>query len=618
MSIPTTIQFRCRKCGKKIKMTAWESINTEIPNAAHDIITRELFAFTCPRCKCKDHVEYDVLYNDMEHDMMIQVLHNLDSTNLSGIGNLYAQMSTISGSAFRIVQDTIALAEKATALEHGRDDRIIELCKYFCFTVFLQRDHPDLLLDRAIYAFNEEKKIDYCSFYGKNGEHLIAPFDETLTKLYNSLCQIFLPAVNDECKGQYVFDYKWAEDFALTHEYLFPKETDSNDFESDESDQLDDESFYENAEEVYIDLYTEEEHQLLQPLLDALLQIPPDFNYVDQQIEAKQISPRLVTKLGYDYVSALHIESCNERQSGDKIDDSTWEEISLIPGKHSSYLYEVMDMLLEFGLDPNYYETGDNGYFLMDRITCISNGFAAPDTLALLLEHGGDSNTVVDGWNLYDHVFNNLSFSICTDDYDRRTHWYNQSLAHCWFVLLGYGCCGSQDHGQPLEFRVRDSSGKDGYFDLENLKKHKNYTIALTHAEAGGGSTGLSIVDKRTCWEVARLRKDIAPVDLYKDAINDVVIKGEIAENPEFQRTQSGISVTTFNVRLFDIFNRAEKTDIIECVAWRSLAEEVNASIKTGDVVVIKGYINVLVLEDRNGNSRKSYDITCNDVIKVE
>ena len=62
MSIPIDIKFRCRNCGKKITMEAWESINTQIPNVAHDIMTGELFAFTCPRCKCQDYVEYDMLY----------------------------------------------------------------------------------------------------------------------------------------------------------------------------------------------------------------------------------------------------------------------------------------------------------------------------------------------------------------------------------------------------------------------------------------------------------------------------------------------------------------------------------------------------------------------------
>ncbi len=615
MSIPSTVQFRCRKCGKKIKMTAWESINTDTPNVVQKIMTRELFAFTCPRCNCKDHVEYDVLYNDMNHNIMIQVLHNLDATNISKIGDLYAQMSAISGSAFRIVPDTIALAEKVTALEHGRDDRILELCKHTCFTVFIQRDNPDFHLRRAIYAFNEEKNIDYLSFWGEKGEHLIAPFDEPLTKLYDSLLKIFLFIINDESQGQYVFDYKWAADFISAHEHLFSEEAGSNAYESEESDPFEDEDF---LEDEHIDPYSEEEHQLLQPLLDALLQIPPDYNFVDQQIEAKQISPRLVTKLGYDYVSTLHIESCDERNDGDRVDDSTWEELSLTAGKHSTYLYEVMDMLLEFGLDPNYYESGDSSYFLMDRVTCISNGFVAPDTLALLIEHGGNSDTIVDGWNLYDHVYNNLSFSICCDDDDRRTHWYNLSLAHCWFVLLGYGCCGSHDNGNPLEFRIRDCNGKDGYFDLENLRNHRNYTLAMTHADADGGLTGLSIIDKRNCWEVARLRKDIAPVDIYKKAINSVIIKGEVVTDPDFRRTQSGVSVVTFSVRIFDIFNRSDNADVIECVAWRSLAEKVNDSIKKNDTVVVKGFISIWFGEGSDGNRRKNVDINCDDVEIVD
>ena len=619
MSIPVDIKFRCRNCGKKITMEAWESINTEIPNVAHDIMTGELFAFTCPRCKCQDYVEYDMLYNDMNHNIMIQVLHDPDEITLAETKRVFSNMSTLAESDFRIVPNMNALSEKVTALEFGKDDRIVEICKYLCFVVFLQPQKPDFKLKRALYRADLEKNEDFFSFYGEAGEHMISPFDEPLTKLYNSAERLCLPAIMEECKGQYVFDYAWAENFVMTHGYLFDEDAAENTDEeaANNAGGIEDEDYWEEDADDYVDPYTEEEHQLIQPLLDALLQIPPDFNYVDQQIEEKQLSPRLVTKLGYDYLSALHIEEC-ENRGLDDTRDTTWEEVTKLPDKHSTYMYEVIDMLLEFGLDPNYYETGKRGFFLMVLVTCISNGFVAPDTLALLLEHGGNSDTIVDGWNLYDHVYNDLSFSMMCDNYERSTHLHNHSLAHCWFVLLGYGCYGTHDNGHPLEFRVRDSEGEDGYFDLKKLKNHRNYTLAKTQADNDGSPSTLSIIDKRTCWEVAREQKEITPVNIYKEVINTVTIKGTIILNPSV--TESG-KTAIFSVDVFQnpvIVRNPDNKNVIFCIAYDETAAKVSQELSAGDIVVVSGRIINQRQQAKDGTWRSSIQIRCDEVMKVE
>lgn len=615
MSIPIDIKFRCRNCGKKITMEAWESINTQIPNVAHDIMTGELFAFTCPRCKCQDYVEYDMLYNDMNHDMMIQVLHDYDQKTLEETKKVFSRMGALAESDFRIVPNMNALSEKVTALEFGKDDRIVEICKYLCFTVFIRPKKPDFKLKRAVYRADLDKNEDFFSFYGEAGEHMISPFDEPLTKLYDAATRTFLPAIIEACKNQYIFDYAWAESFIMTHSHLLDEDNAEDTVEAPEnSENIDD---WNDEADDYVDPYTEEEHQLIQPLLDALLQIPPDFNFVDQQIEEKQLSPRLVTKLGYDYLSALHIEECENRWTDDT-KDTTWEEVTKIPDKHSTYMYEVIDMLLEFGLDPNYYETGENGFFLMDLVTCISNGFVAPDTLALLLEHGGNSDTVVDGWNLYDHVYNNLNIYFCHDDYTRSTHWGNHSLAHCWFVLMGYGCCGTYGNGQPLEFRVRDCNGKDGYFDLENLKNHRNYTLAKTQVDNDGSPATLSIIDKRTCWEVAREQKEIAPVNIYKNVINSVTIKGKLILNPGVSHTGT---IATFSVDVFQnpvIVKNPDNMNVVFCVAYNDIATQVSKELSEGDVVVVSGKIINQRYQANDGSWRSGIQIRCEEVIKVK
>ena len=71
MSIPTKQTVPCPKCGKEIEFTLWQSINNEIPTAMEDVISGKLFEIECKHCGLKTNVNYPILVNDMEHNVMV-------------------------------------------------------------------------------------------------------------------------------------------------------------------------------------------------------------------------------------------------------------------------------------------------------------------------------------------------------------------------------------------------------------------------------------------------------------------------------------------------------------------------------------------------------------------
>ena len=54
--------------------------------------------------------------------------------------------------------------------------------------------------------------------------------------------------------------------------------------------------------------------------------------------------------------------------------------------------------------------------------------------------------------------------------------------------------------------------------------------------------------------------------------MNKFILKGRLTNNPDLKQTPNGVSVTKFTVAVNRRFDR-EKTDFINCEAWRNTAE---------------------------------------------
>ena len=97
-------------------------------------------------------------------------------------------------------------------------------------------------------------------------------------------------------------------------------------------------------------------------LLEMLKEIPPDFRRIRTELENGHYSPEEVSYAGTRFVSnecALeHLDDVNEDRCC--LEKHRFSKPILLPNLHSTCLYEIVALLLEFGLDPNAIFDDDN------------------------------------------------------------------------------------------------------------------------------------------------------------------------------------------------------------------------------------------------------------------
>lgn len=95
--------------------------------------------------------------------------------------------------------------------------------------------------------------------------------------------------------------------------------------------------------------------------------------------------------------------------------------------------------------------------------------------------------------------------------------------------------------------------------------------------------------------------------------MNSVNISGRLTKDPELKTTQSNIPVCSFGVAV-DRPGVKDKSDFIDCVAWRNTAEFVSKYFAKGDPIEITGTLTTRNREDQNGTRRKSVEVVCDHV----
>lgn len=94
--------------------------------------------------------------------------------------------------------------------------------------------------------------------------------------------------------------------------------------------------------------------------------------------------------------------------------------------------------------------------------------------------------------------------------------------------------------------------------------------------------------------------------------MNVIAITGNITADPELKTTPNGISVCSFTVAVRRP-NTKDKTDFINCVAWRACAEFISKYFRKGQRIEVDGCLTSRNWEDKNGNKRTSFEITVNN-----
>ncbi len=208
MSIPIKTQLQCPKCKEVFSTTIWGSVNTDYaPDLPQKLITGEFFSCACPKCQAKINLVYPMLYNDMKHGFFIQL--SPDEKSYSEALE-YFKTQKHSLLRYRLVRDTQSLGEKVSIIENGRDDKLIELCKWF-YWAQLTESYPEFNCQHEYY-YVDKNGIEYVDFISDNGKHMHC---QLLEQTYSLFSEKYSNLLEQEEKLKCEFDRNWANSFLL-------------------------------------------------------------------------------------------------------------------------------------------------------------------------------------------------------------------------------------------------------------------------------------------------------------------------------------------------------------------------------------------------------------------
>ena len=229
MSLPSKINISCPFCNRSFSATVWNSVNTDFSDdVAEKIISGTFFDITCPHCRETIHTNYDILYHDLKRHTMIWLLHNHESNYIARCKEI--RSSAIIGSyKTRLVNTVRQLREKVAALEAGRDDRVIELCKVHILSE-MYRMSAEIDLENLFYTISDGR--ERFLMYDSNGQ--MFAHIEFAEDIYDKMLSLFSSSSSNIKEGAYpLYDQEWAQTL-YDDNYCAEEEFTDDDYDGEE------------------------------------------------------------------------------------------------------------------------------------------------------------------------------------------------------------------------------------------------------------------------------------------------------------------------------------------------------------------------------------------------
>ena len=100
-------------------------------------------------------------------------------------------------------------------------------------------------------------------------------------------------------------------------------------------------------------------------------------------------------------------------------------------------------------------------------------------------------------------------------------------------------------------------------------------------------------------------------------SFNKVILMGRLTADPELKTSQSGTSVTSFNLavdRRFAKEGQEKQADFITIVAWRQTAEFICRYFTKGSAMLVCGELQTRSWTDKDGNKRFATEVVASEV----
>ncbi len=99
--------------------------------------------------------------------------------------------------------------------------------------------------------------------------------------------------------------------------------------------------------------------------------------------------------------------------------------------------------------------------------------------------------------------------------------------------------------------------------------------------------------------------------------LNQVVLVGRLTDDLEVTETEKGKKVTTMILAVQRTFKNADgvyEADFIKCTLWNAVASSTSEYCKKGDIIGLKGRIQVNSYEDKDGTKKYSTEVIAEKV----
>lgn len=103
--------------------------------------------------------------------------------------------------------------------------------------------------------------------------------------------------------------------------------------------------------------------------------------------------------------------------------------------------------------------------------------------------------------------------------------------------------------------------------------------------------------------------------------MNKVILIGRLTKDPELKKTPTDVSVTQFTLavnRTYQDKNGERQADFINCLAWRTQAENLCKYIKKGGQIAVEGSIQTRNYDDQNGVRKYATEVACDLITFLE
>ena len=100
-------------------------------------------------------------------------------------------------------------------------------------------------------------------------------------------------------------------------------------------------------------------------------------------------------------------------------------------------------------------------------------------------------------------------------------------------------------------------------------------------------------------------------------AFNKVILMGRLTADPELKQTQSGTTVTSFNIAV-DRKVKDSPCDFFTIVAWKQTAEFIYRYFKKGQAILVCGELQTRSWTDNNGNKRTAVEVVASEATFCE